>query len=534
MATFREEAAAKLGPLLAPIPGANPAGADVSYDTDFERMKAEIDKLSSVDGLQPSWSHIKELGYSVLSGKSKDIRVASWMTIAKLRSDGWSGFAEALVAYDGIARTYWDSMYPDVKRARARINVFAWMVDLAAQYLQAADVSMADGDAVRACDELLNELDRFLAEKLGDTYTGPGVLRSLLREKVRAIPQPAAAPAVAPSVQGTDGTSAPATASASVAGPAAATSAGDAEQAIRANAQAIAEAAALLRAADPAGPWPYRLHRLATWIAVLEPPSAEAGVTRLPPPPEEERRQLVGLRDRESWLELLKVAEEATGNYLFWLDLHRFVALALDKLGPGFAPAREAVGREVAAFLSRVPAVLDFAFSDGTPFAEPGTKTWLADEAKRWGGAAGGSSAASAVASAEDDEVAKRLAEATQMVGEGKVADGLGVASALAARAPDARSRFRAQLAVARLAIEGSRADLARPMLERLVDDIQRHGLEEWEPALCASVYSSLLVSIRAVLGKGGGPPDLAGKEQFVFDKLCRLDPASAIKWSAA
>ncbi len=532
MATFREEAAAKLAPLLAPIDGASPVGIDVSYDPDFERLKGEIDKLTSMAGAQPLWPDVARLGAEMLSTKSKDMRVLSWMAVAKVKLEGWRGFGEALVAYDGIARAFWDTMYPDAKRARGRINVFAWTVEQAALHLQPLDVTLADGDAVRAADELVTELDAFLAEKFGDAYAGPGSLRSMLREKVRAIPQVAAPPP--PPVGGasspTESASAQASAAPEVAG---ATSVEDVEQTVRANARAIVEAAAIARKADPSKPWPYRLQRLSVWIAVEEAPPAEDGKTLLRVPPQDERRRIGALRDGEKWLELLLAAEEATGQFLYWLDSHRFVALAMDKLGPMFTGAREVVGREVCGFVARVPAVLDLAFSDGTPFAEPGTKTWLADEAKRWGGSRG-PSAGAAAASAEDEEIAKRFAEAQQMVGDGKVGDGLAVASALANRAADARTRFRGQLTVARMALDGSKPELARPMLENLLEDIQRHGLEAWEPALCATVYASLVVAIRAALRAKSGPADLAGKEQIVFDKLCRLDPASAIKLSGS
>ena len=50
---------------------------------------------------------------------------------------------------------------------------------------------------MRACDEVLKDLDQLLADKLGDAYVGPGQLRSLLRNKVREIPEP---PPEAPSV----------------------------------------------------------------------------------------------------------------------------------------------------------------------------------------------------------------------------------------------------------------------------------------------------------------------------------------------
>jgi len=130
VSTYREEVAQRLALLVAPIAGANPAGADVSYDTDFETIKAEIDKLSSVDNLDPAWSKIQELGAQLLAQKGKDFRVVSWMGVAKVKTQGWIGFSEALILYETLARTFWDTMYPEARRARARVNAFAWMADM--------------------------------------------------------------------------------------------------------------------------------------------------------------------------------------------------------------------------------------------------------------------------------------------------------------------------------------------------------------------------------------------------------------------
>jgi type VI secretion system protein VasJ len=554
--TFREEAAERLAQLIAPIPGASPSGADVSYDPDFERIKAEIDKLSSMAGGAPTWRDVESTAAALLSGKSKDLRVASWMTVAKLKTGGWKGFAEALIVYEGVASAFWDTMYPEAKRARARVNVFAWMADMAAQALQGTDVAAADGDAVRACAEVLSELDQLLADKLGDAYPGPGQLRSVLRDKVRSIPEPAPAPAAAPapaSPPATGGLGPATTAAPSAAAPSAAVATtaaaaapllaepiapavvpagvADVDASVRENAGAIMQAASILRASDPASPWAYRLQRWGAWITVQSAPPAENGRTRIRPPPEAFARRLAALRDAQNWLELLGAAESATGTYLFWLDLHRMVALAMDRLGATFIPAREAVGREVAAFVARTPGAAGLAFADGVPFADAATKTWLDDEAKRWGGASGPSVSAAAT-SAEDEEVAKRFAEAQKLVTDGKVADGLALAVALAERSPDGRTRFRARLAVGRMALDGGKPELGRPMLEHLAGEIDRHDLESWEPGLCATLYASLLVATREAARAKGAPPDLAARATVLFDKLSRLDPASAIKLS--
>jgi type VI secretion system protein VasJ len=529
--SYREEVVQRLAPLLAPIAGANPAGSDISYDTDFEAIKAEIDKLSSVDNAEPAWTKIQELGTLLLSQKGKDLRVVSWMGVAKVKTHSWVGFAEALVLYETLARSFWDTMYPEARRARARVNAFAWMADMVHQHLLPRDVTFADGDAVRAADEVLKDLDQLLADKLADAYTGPGQLRSLLRDKLRSIPEPVkAAPEVVAAPPGEAAAGAP------VAPPAPAAPAGpsgidDVANAASAGGRVLLDCAALLRAADATRAWAYKLQRWGAWVSLEEAPPAEEGRTFIPSPGEGTRKQLEDLRDNQKWFDLLNTAEAMTSDYLFWLDPHRFVALAMDRIGPQFLAAREMVGREVTYFVTRMPAVATLSFSDGMPFADAATHTWLEEEARKWG-SGGGGSAASATASAEDEEVAKRLAEAKKMAAEGRLADGLAIALALADRAADARMRFRGRLAVGKMALDGSKPELARAMLDHLVVDVERFGLETWEPAVCATLYSYLLTATREVTRAKGGSPDLEAKEQHLFDKLCRLDPASAIKLS--
>jgi type VI secretion system protein VasJ len=534
MPTYREEVAERVAPLLAPIAGANPAGADVSYDPDFEAIKAEIDKLSSVDNVEPAWSRIQELGRSLLTQKGKDLRVVAWMTVAKVKQDTWKGFAESLVLFDTVSRTFWDTMYPEARRARARLNAIAWMADMVNQQLQPVDVTFADGDAVRAADEVLNELDQLLADKLGDAYQGPGQLRSLLRDKVRAIPEPVQAQA-APEAASPSQVAQPAMVQAAPQGGttiAAPTNAAEAERAVSTHAEGLTAAAHILRAADAARPWSYEVLRRAIWMSIQELPTVREGSeTYVPPPDGGAQTTIAEARDNSKWFDLLTASEEAAPYYIFWLDLHRYTATALERLGPQYNLARDAIGREVTHFLARVPNLANLTFSDGTPFADAATKTWLEEEARKHGGGGGGS-AVSAALSAEDEEIAKRLEEAQTMVREGKIPEGLAVASALAERAPDGRARFKARLSVGKMALDAPKPELARGMLEHLMTEIDKYGLENWEPALCATTYAYLLAATREVSRARGGAPDLVAKEQYLFDKLCRLDPASAIKLS--
>jgi type VI secretion system protein VasJ len=242
------------------------------------------------------------------------------------------------------------------------------------------------------------------------------------------------------------------------------------------------------------------------------------------------RKRLAAQLAEQQWLPLLTSAEDLTGTYLFWFDLHRMVALAMDRLGVQFVAARETMGREVVSFVARNPTLPTLTFADGSPFADAATETWLAEETKKWAGSSGGSAAPSA-ASAEDEELAQRFEEARELVVGGKVAEGLSLAVQLASRGADARTRFRARLSVAKLAISGGKPEVARPILEGLLAEADRHQLEVWEPELCGTLLSALYLCRKATSKPG---PEEDSVWSAIFARLCRLDPAAALRLSTA
>jgi type VI secretion system protein VasJ len=451
-----------------------------------------------------------------------------------MQQGGLAGLAEGVVALREVSNQFWDNMYPPARRARARGNQAEWLMEQVAQYLGQLQPKASDRAPFEAVETSLNDLDQLLAEKLGDAYSGMGGARGMLREKSRQIPAeaaPQATPAAAPAAAPERPAAAPAAAASEIP---AISSAEDAVRALRAVSSAIVDAATAMRQAEPSQAWPYRLLRIGIWLTVDAAPPAEGNSTRIPPPDEDDRKRLEAMASGEQWMALLNAAEELTSTYLFWFDLHRFVALAMDRLGALFIEARKALGQEVMTFVGRFPNITSLQFSDGTPFADAGTQSWLEEEAQKHGGGGGGGNQR---VDEEEAELLKRFEEAKALVGGGKVADGLALAAQLAKRGADARARFRAKLQVARLAIQGGKPDLARPLLEGLAVEGDRHSLDEWEPSLSASLYASLLaVMPDESQGDEDGRPaeSRAGglSREVVFSRLCRLDPAAALKLS--
>lgn len=522
--------------LAGTIAGDAPSGVDVSYEPEFDFVRGEIDKLTAMAGEVPNWAQIISQGETILKERSKDMRLVSWVAVARMKRDGLEGAAAGLAGVAAVCKAHWDTMFPPLKRAKARGNLAGWLGDQIltdfAEYVPVAK----DKAAFEALEATFNEVDEVLTEKLADNYEGMGPIRTFLRDKMRMIPadapapaaQPTPAAAAAPSPTPAAGTPTPA--SAPLATPAAPTisGAGDVLPALRSLGKGIVEAARHLRQADPSSAWAYRLARIGIWLAVKQPPPAEGGKTKIPPPQPNDVSRLKSQFESQQWSELVASAEGLTAQFLFWLDLHRMIAVALDQQGARYEDAKKAVVSSVLTFLESHPQVLELSFSDGTPFADEGTRTWLEEEQQKVGGGAGSGQATSAQLDEEEQQLRERFQEAREMVLSGKVGEGLGLAIQLSRRSADARSRFRARLETAHLALKAGKPELARPLLDGLVVEAETHGLEHWEPGLCSELYSALL---KARQGAKSDPANSQVQtDAAIFDRLCRLDPSAAMK----
>jgi type VI secretion system protein VasJ len=285
---------------------------------------------------------------------------------------------------------------------------------------------------------------------------------------------------------------------------------------------ALASAAAVLRAADATEPLSYRVLRTGVWLHMQAPPAATGGKTPIPPPPEPLRKQLATLAQNQKWAALVEEAEAALPQCRFWLDLHRHAAQALGALGAGHARARDAVVIEVRAFLARMPSIPTLAFADGSPLADPQTRTWLDEEV-----APRAAASAAAGAAPEDAAALEVVAAARKQLAAGQVAEALAALRVLAASRPDGRGRFRVRLELAKAAAGAGLMAVARATYDELDRDAITHRLDEWEPAVAAEVLKGLIAATRAL---GNDPRGVKDGLVPQYQRLCRLDPAAALE----
>ncbi len=150
--SFVEVLARENAEILQPL--ADGAGKDLSFDTAFEQIKAEIDKLTSVSGGRPDWPQVAASAERLLATETKDFRLATWLLLARVHGSGFRGSASGLHLLLGLTRDFWETAYPDLRRVRGRANLYAWMTEQLNALLESREVKATDRDAITAADAI--------------------------------------------------------------------------------------------------------------------------------------------------------------------------------------------------------------------------------------------------------------------------------------------------------------------------------------------------------------------------------------------
>ncbi|MCX7514351.1 type VI secretion system protein TssA [Frateuria sp. STR12] len=121
---------------LEPLDGDSPTGSDLEYDPDFlalERAAAPRAERAMGDSVkaaeEPDWDEVHSLATGLLE-RSRDLRVATHLATAWMRSGGMSGWAAGLALVRGLLENHWDTVHPqldaeDDDDPTARVNAVA-------------------------------------------------------------------------------------------------------------------------------------------------------------------------------------------------------------------------------------------------------------------------------------------------------------------------------------------------------------------------------------------------------------------------
>ncbi|WP_045218993.1 TssA family type VI secretion system protein [Desulfonatronum thioautotrophicum] len=544
-----------------PIPGTSPAGQDARYDPEYDRLQAEIDKLNSVTNLaEVSWKRVVETASSILATKSKDLLAAVYLSVGLQHEAGLQGLATGSQVLRDMVNMYWDACFPPKKRLRGRMNAFSWWQEKTVALVKGLPPDPIAPELHRSVMENVTALDKALAELLPDFPPLRDLLTALKRLPLAEPPQDAAsadaeveagdvavhsAPpspgnseADQPEAQqeqqdaqehstarssGAPSASPSASAPASVASPPATQQNVVPPEDVAAARKILVETARgfadIGRDADPTDPWVWRAARLAAWISVKTLPPNQGGQTMIPAPDADIKAALRKQFAEGRFLEAALAAERRFLGAIFWFDLQQVVATSLEKMGEEYACALNVVQEELRTLLTRFQGLDQLAFADGTPFADPETKSWIA---KLTGGPRSGGSSGETTVVHDVSRHALELAESRYAQKDESGA--LDILSRALRDAPGGSVRMRLRLAQMDMLIRSGRFALAVALGEELLAEMERRDLPTWAPELAVETLRTCHV---AYVGNGGESNLARARELAAM--VGRIRPASAL-----
>jgi type VI secretion system protein VasJ len=459
------------------------AGSDIRFSSEYEVLESELGKAQSIHGVgQPDWQKVQEVSEYLLREQSKDLRVAVWLTWALHQRKSFPGLLAGLGGLRYLCEHHWSAVYPEKPRTRGA--AFRWLV-VRLESLFAHNLSLQNQQPLfsRVLEHLVR-LDELWAEHLGDDAPLLSPIRRQLAQRLELAAQgdaPAAGlnAVVVHALQAT----------AQVPKPEATV---DSEKAAQKLLRSLQEQARPLCAwwlrQNASDLRALRLNRTLTWLALVGYPEADnQRLTALRGLAPDKLNRYQERFAQGHYAELLLELEASLCGAMFWLDGVRMLWQCLDALQAEQATTELEV--TFALLLRRLPNLPEFHFHDGTPFADAATRDWIALRILRHLQAPE-SHAAVVNRDAEPWEVA--LQEAVPRLRK----DGLKAAvneltQGLHAARSD-RARFHWRLAQARLCVLAGKHELARVQLELLDHELQRTGLDRWEPELALQVIRLL------------------------------------------
>ncbi|HDX8360602.1 TPA: type VI secretion system protein TssA [Aeromonas hydrophila] len=458
--------------LLTSLPDEQIRGAVLADEPRWDYVETELVKLGSLAHSQVDLNAVAEACLGLLESRTKDMRVLAQLLRCLQHPAKATPLGAAISLLEAWIQAYWLLAWPGNASQKQRLMVqivkrFEGALPRICESASAAELAQLQAQA--------EQLERvWLAQCPDKGELLDPLVMGLKRTQRQQVAQAEANAAGQPQSSGATAAGSPALAASTASGTGAMVLSGGGGSAgvdidssnDRAWRQTQLKVAELLIERQPDAAVGYRLRRHAVWSGITTVPMSGPGnKTPLAPMSADmvdEYRAAMNAPDQGLWQRI----EQSLTLAPYWFEGHRLSAEVAQKLG--FGTVAQAIAEELGAFLQRLPALRELAFSDGSPFLSPECGRWL-QPAK--GGSAGSGEAELA------EEVAQRH-------GEQGVAAALALLDERIAQLKEPRDRFHALLVQAELLAQEGMEALARQHYQHLWQEASRLGLSHWEPGL--------------------------------------------------
>ncbi len=277
-------------------------------------------------------------------------------------------------------------------------------------------------------------------------------------------------------------------------------------------------------------------------------PNIEAPMLQGPPSElRAEIKQHFAAKDWEAVLNLTEGAMELPCGRA-WLDLQRYTVQALEQKGEYYVRVAGSVRMALRTLLEELPTLLDQSLTDDTPAANSETRIWITEQVLSGVPLAVPAPAAPVSAPPpaevavqpiapaaieakppelehdEDDAPPDIFEEALAAAQSSRPAEAIELISKQLESERSGRGRFRRRTQLAHLLMLGGHKQIAFPILEQLVAEMEQRRLQDWERGEALAYPVDLL--LRCLDVNGSDSPD----RKQLYARLCQLDPARALR----
>ena len=275
-----------------------------------------------------------------------------------------------------------------------------------------------------------------------------------------------------------------------------------------------AEFALAEKTANPLSPLGWQATCLARLGQMEALPPQDAGKTALPPPPENEVAAVERLVQKGMAAEALSAADNLWGAHLFWLDGPRIITWALQTLG---SSAHVVTALETLLLVRRLEGIERMSFSDGTPFANDATRSWLASIA----GTGSQSETVRNMGQGNSGD-ADPLLLARSLFDEGRHTEALDALDRALVCAKDKRTFLSLRLEQARLLLRLGQSQAALTIAEDLCKQAREMRAELWASDIMLDI---LRLCVQCV----GEEPESSQKVRELLSQMALIRPSSVL-----